>query len=192
MGFTIEDGTGNGNFAKVDSDKHLAVASVMLPKIAALSHEGNAFAVLARHTFQSTGVVEDIGILINNNSNYHVHVKNMTIAVLTATGVLATMSFGATHTSGGTDVPPAQLNRGRAKESGVQVLDNSANDLVLGVTSLVDLTEARFGMTMTAQIDSADSVILGPGDTMCVRGSGTAGDKITVSGFIYEAQTDTI
>lgn len=192
MGFRIEDGTGNGNYAKVDKDKHLAVAAVALPKIASVSHDGSAFAVLVRHTIQSTGVIENVGYLQNGNANVHVHIQSVTIAVQTATGMLVTLSFGPTFTSGGTSNPPTQLNRGRAKQSGVIVLDNTSNDLVLGVGSLEDFTEARFGMPITAQLDGADAVILGPGDTLCMRVTGTAGDLITASAFLYEAVTEQV
>ena len=190
MGFRIEDGKGRGKFAAVDSDNHLEVASITLPKIAAVSHDGGAFAMIGRHTIQVTDTVENFAYVLNNNSNKHVHIQSVTIAVKTSTGVLFTLSFGPTRTSGGTLKTPVQLNRGRATQSGVIVYDNSANNLVLGVTALEDFSEARFGMTMTAQLNGADAVILGPGDTLCARGTGTAGDIVTAHAFMYEVETD--
>ena len=191
MGFRIEDGLGRGKFASVDSENHLEVASVVLPKIASVSHDGAAFSIIGRHTFQVTDTVENIAFVQNNNSNKHVHLSSVTIAVKTSTGVLFTLSFGPTRTSGGTLKTPVQLNRGKAASSGVTVYDNSANSLVLGVTALEDFSEARLGMTMSAQLQGQDAVILGPGDTLCARGSGTAGDLITAHAFMYELELET-
>jgi hypothetical protein len=191
MGFRIEDGLGRGKFASVNAENHLEVASVTLPKIASVSHDGQAFSIIGRHTFQSTGATENIAFVQNNNSNKHVHLSSVTIAVKTSTGVLFTLSFGPTRTSGGTLKTPVQLNRGKAAASGVVVYDNSANNLVLGVTALEDFSEARFGMTMSAQLQGQDAVILGPGDTLCARGSGTAGDLITAHAFMYELELET-
>jgi hypothetical protein len=191
MGFRIEDGLGRGKFASVDHENHLEVASVVLPKIASVSHEGAAFSIIGRHTFQVTDTVENIAFVQNNNANKHVHLSSVTIAVKTSTGVLFTLSFGPTRTSGGTVKTPVQLNRGKAAASGVAVYDNSSNNLVLGVTALEDFSEARLGMTSSAQLQGQDAVILGPGDTLCARGSGTAGDLITAHAFMYELELET-
>ena len=190
MGFSIEDGKGRGRYASVDIDNHLEVASITLPRIASISRSGSAFAMLGRHTIQSTDTVENFAFVQNGNSNKSVHISSVTIAVKTSTGVLFTLSFGPTRTSGGTAKIPVQLNRGRAAASGVVVYDNSSNDLVLGVTSLEDFSEARLGMTASAQLQGQDAVILGPGDTLCARGAGTAGDMVTAHAFLYEISED--
>jgi len=190
MGFRIEDGRGRGNFASVDRDKHLEVASIVLPKISSISKDGGAFSLIARHTFQVTDTVENIAFVQNANSDKQVHISSVTFAVKVTSYVIATLSFNPSRTGGGTAKIPVQLNRSRAAASGVVVYDNSSNDLVLGVTAIEDFSEARFGITSSAQLNGQDAVILGPGDTLCLRGSGTAGDLITASAFMYEVSNE--
>lgn len=186
MGFRIEDGKGRGNFVSVDGDNHLEVAAISLSKISSVADKGGAFGVMGRHTFQSTGATENILLVQNSNANKHVHIRSFIFGVETSTDVLATASFAATRTSGGTSKKPTQLNRGRADTSGIVVYDNSSNDLVLGVSLLEDFLETRFAAIETVQLDIADVVIIGPGNTVCFRGAGTAGDLITISAFVYE------
>lgn len=191
MGFRLEDGKGRGRFASVDHDNRMEVASITLPMIASQARIGNAFALLGRHTIQSTAATENVAFIRNDNTAAYVHMQTLTYAVAATAELLLTVGFESSRTSGGLSVSPVQLFRGSAKESGIVAWDNSSNDLVAGVTSLENFSEVRMASIYTAHFESTGSVILGPGDTLLVRAVGTAGDKITVGSFLYEfTETD--
>jgi len=186
MGFRIEDGTGQGRYARVDSDNRLEVAALTLPLIAERSHNGDAYSVVGEHTIQSTGTEEHVLHIQNNNSNKHVHFSNITISAETSTLLDVEFMVATTYTSGGTAKTPVQLNRGSAKLSGLVAYDNSSNDLVIADSLEEKFCGAKFGSTMTVQMSGGDAVILGPGDSMLVQAYGTSGDVVGISAFVYE------
>ena len=186
MSLRIEDGKGRGKYASVDHDNRLEVAAITLPLITSQAHEGRAFALLGRHTIESTGATENVAFIQNSNTNAHVHMQTLTYAVNATAEILLNVGFEASRTSGGTAITAVQLFRGSAREAGIVAHDNSSDDLVCGIASLEDFSEIRMASISTAHFESTGVVILGPGDTLLIRAKGTVGDQVTVGSFLYE------
>ena len=186
MSIKIEDGTGAGYSAEVDSNNRLQTASVIDTQLANKSHIGKSFVIYATHQVQVNATAEAILLLENSSASQSVHIETMTFSTSSAS-LSFDMYFDAVYTSGGSDIVALNLNRGSGLISDASGKHSPGNDLVISsVDSKKFLTCYLSAAGMPTYTFSWHSgLILNPSSTMGVRVTGTAADvaKISINYF---------
>lgn len=189
MGLMIEDGTGKGYIAKVDSDNRLESSSVSLTKISDISdHKGMAFSAYCRRNIAAADTNEYISYFINNGANI-VHVSKIVISAKITTHGTFEIYVDPTYVSGGDTVIPLNLNRTSSLTSNVAIKHARTTTLVLTVTNENELACVKFqpGGGNAYVLEFWDALILGNGDSLggYVKG-GTIGDEFRLTWLFYE------
>lgn len=191
MGLMIEDGTGKGYVAKVDSDNRLESSSVSRTKISDISdHKGMAFSAYCRRNIAAADTAEYISYFINNGKNNVVVSKAVISAKITVYGTFE-IYVDPTYVSGGDTVIPLNLNRTSSLASNVAVKHGRTTPLVLTITDANELICVKFqiGGGNTYMLEFWDALILGNGDSLggYVKG-GTIGDEFRLTWLFYEIE----
>ena len=178
MAIQIQDGTGTGNQAKVDSDGELAVAARTIPRSAFISESrGDAYAWTST---DATSAAEESISIQNTSTDKSLHIERVILA-----GVQATVHAVLLVTSGtpaGTVITGVNLNKGSSNTASA----TSFGDAAVTGTVVGDIIAQAYHVALgSVTIEFGGEVILGQDDTIAVRTvAGTDGIVyITVIGF---------
>lgn len=184
----IEDGTGQGFLARVNSQNHLVAAAVGVHEITHISSTAEgAYIMDFERTISSGGATEYIAHF-QYTGNYKFQIDSIKVsridnALVNANQGWAELVGGVTYSSGGTAYAPRNINVGSSKSldmtaySGASTLTVDATNAVsIGKVTVSDFTE----------IDIKGALILNKNDQLALRGtSKTTGDiiRVLVTGF---------
>lgn len=187
MSIKIEDGTGLGYSAQVDSNNRLQTASVTDTQLANKSHIGKSFVIYATHQVQVNATAEAILLLDNSSASHNIHIETITFSTSSAS-LSFDMYFDAAYTSGGSDIVKLNLNRGSGLTSDASGKHSPGNDLVI---SSVDSKKfftcyLSTGGEPTYTFSWHGGLIINPSSTIGVRVTGTATDEAKMIISYYE------
>ena len=114
----LDDGTGGGSKAKVDSDNRLLVYSKSEPVEAVSAKTGDSFIIHAEcHTAASAG--GGLLYVLNNSVDYNMEITRIFIDghTITPTDLICMQIFDATITAGTTVTSTAIINKNRASSN---------------------------------------------------------------------------
>jgi len=182
MGFQIEDGTGSGTQAGVNSENRLETAAVTQRKITAVS-EGHGEAYCWTTYQATTGDVNAIWLRNDSNANL-LHIDHIDITPPTTTSVYE-IWVGNGNTSGGTGITGVNLNRsvGNADDATCAYkntnVDAGAGMTLLGTYALPALTLSK--------IDFEGALVLGINREVAINVITAGGaSAINIFGYFHE------
>ena len=186
----IEDGTGKGNKAKVDSENRLQVKSVSSTEFSKISREGGAYQIHFKRVLVSAATFEVMAHVTYTGDNILV-VDSVSCGKEDASLVsnngqaLFEFSFKTAYSSGGSLQEAFPVNASSNNSLLVEAY-NASTTMTIDETNrekLLDLICSDSSVTY----DFKDALILKKGDTMSIKvKSKNIGDTGHVALFIYE------
>lgn len=188
----IQDGTGHGYEAEVNSNHQLQTRSIVRSEITGASEEGRGFVVLSRHTIVAANTEEALAVFTNASSTKTVFIDMLCVSSKGSLSTLYTY-FDGEYTSGGSARTPLNSNRGSTVESGVEIYDNSTDDLVVSSDANFQFCEMVLNdassNTLNVRYDAA--IVLQPSQSMYFScESGAIGDKLNLSIMYHESSEE--
>jgi hypothetical protein len=128
IGGIIQDGTGKGYFAQVDSDNRLAIAGTTNGAFQTASKAGTAFNVNTQLvSFASTGTTETPLLYLLNNEQYDIELVGWLVAVGLSTGTFSENPIfrvygNPTGVTGGVAIPATNRRIGSPRAFSVTAL----------------------------------------------------------------------
>ena len=178
MAIQIEDGTGTGFKAKVESDNALLVDAHTIPRTAFVSEsDGQSYAWIST---DATAAAEESISVQNTSDDKNLHIQKVIFAGVEATVHAVLLVTGGTPA--GTVITGVNLNKASSNTAAATAFgDNAVTGSVVGDI----IAQAYHQAVGSVTIDFDGSVILGQDDTIAVRTiAGTAGIVyVTIIGF---------
>lgn len=175
----IEDGTGRGFVAKVDSESRLLVAATVLPALGHASDEGSAAYFIS--TYAATAGQEVISIR-NAESDRHLHIQSLMVASSVAT--IWTLFEVTSGTAAGTTLTYINPNLGSGVTLDVTAFGNASVTGSLAGNTL-NLISTVADATFHHNFDG--SLILTNGDEVALTADATGTVYVTIQAFWEEA-----
>ena len=162
----IEDGTGKGYKAKVDSRNLLECNAIEEPTYGYMSRVAKRAFVVTSAAITTDGTANNVFILKNPSDTRNVVVVQLDISCTTTQTIV--VNLDQTYTSGGTGVTPTNLNRASAILSAVTNTDcYYGDDMTLGGTAIIYSQFVNLA-TVPFREEFYNALILGEGDALSV------------------------
>ena len=186
----IEDGTGKGNKAKVDSENRLQVRSVSTTEVSQISREGSAFQLHFKRVMTSAATFEVMAHITYTGDSFLV-LDSMScgredVSLTSENGqALFEFSFKTEYTSGGALQTAFPINASSNNSLSIDAYNASSN-ITIDETQKEKLLDLICSDT-SVFFDFKDAMILKKGDTMSIKvKSKNIGDIGHIALFIYE------
>jgi len=187
MSFSILDGTGSGNEAKVDVENRLHTTSVS-------QSNQHHVSISESGSYQVSGEISigtsDTGILyLENTSDTHdlvvTFIRVMSIgAAAASSAAYFTLNVGGSYTSGGAAIVPTNMKVGSSTTASATAYDGTTPLVLANFTEI----DRNYEANSMQSYNKDGSIVLGKGNSIAInhKGSTVAGEAYARISFYFE------